>query len=291
VGGFGISLGSFSMSADFVQALLEEFKTEISEKCRSLDADPHFWMPLTLDLETYLMIQKSKDPKANILSLNEHYDRMNLFKKRFYEKKVNRRPLFGVVDIGNSSYWWDYGQLKKYFENNIKLTNQFDHESRIMRSFFGVPKISSGESSIVKDDPHRSSIVYGCEIQRGRIANSILIGVKADFINVSNSIIMNSTVGSIQGHGVILYNVRELQEVEFPENTNVRADVFHNSNTSPIKLHSHIDRQGNQDWEVRLGFNSHSFSEIYTLNKTTLLNDSFGLQNQDSPKTLRQSLL
>ena len=30
--------------------------------------------------------------------------------------------LFGAVDIGQGAYWWDYGQLKLYFTNNIRVT-------------------------------------------------------------------------------------------------------------------------------------------------------------------------
>jgi hypothetical protein len=30
--------------------------------------------------------------------------------------------LFGAVDIGQGAYWWDYGQLKLYFANNIRVT-------------------------------------------------------------------------------------------------------------------------------------------------------------------------
>jgi hypothetical protein len=30
--------------------------------------------------------------------------------------------LFGAVDIGQGAYWWDYGQLKLYYNNNIRVT-------------------------------------------------------------------------------------------------------------------------------------------------------------------------
>lgn len=30
--------------------------------------------------------------------------------------------LFGAVDIGQGAYWWDYGQLKLYFANSIRVT-------------------------------------------------------------------------------------------------------------------------------------------------------------------------
>eukprot|EP00434_Breviolum_minutum_P021467 symbB.v1.2.018945.t1/scaffold1532.1/size113366/2 len=44
----GTSLGSFSVSAALMDALLSEFSQELDAKSGSLDSDPHFWMPLTL---------------------------------------------------------------------------------------------------------------------------------------------------------------------------------------------------------------------------------------------------
>lgn len=44
----GPSLGSFSLSATLLLALLEEFKPEIEAKQAKFDSDPDFWMPLTL---------------------------------------------------------------------------------------------------------------------------------------------------------------------------------------------------------------------------------------------------
>ena len=44
----GTSLGSFSLSAAFMAALLEEFASELAAKTACLDSDPHFWMPVTL---------------------------------------------------------------------------------------------------------------------------------------------------------------------------------------------------------------------------------------------------
>jgi hypothetical protein len=30
--------------------------------------------------------------------------------------------VFGAVDIGQGAYWWDYGQLRLYFQNSIRVT-------------------------------------------------------------------------------------------------------------------------------------------------------------------------
>ena len=56
----GTSLGSFSVSAALMDALLAEFAAELAEKVKTLDSDPHFWMPLTLKRADYLAVMEKK---------------------------------------------------------------------------------------------------------------------------------------------------------------------------------------------------------------------------------------
>ena len=46
----GTSLGSFSLTAALLSALLTEFSSELDRKEGQLDSDPHWWMPMTCDL-------------------------------------------------------------------------------------------------------------------------------------------------------------------------------------------------------------------------------------------------
>ena len=50
----GTSLGSFSVGSAFLALLMGEFKGELDAKEGKLDADPHFWMPMTLDKANYI---------------------------------------------------------------------------------------------------------------------------------------------------------------------------------------------------------------------------------------------
>ena len=42
----GTSLGSFSLTAALLSALLNEFSSELDTKKGQLDSDPHWWMPM-----------------------------------------------------------------------------------------------------------------------------------------------------------------------------------------------------------------------------------------------------
>lgn len=69
----GKSLGSFSLSNAFLEALLEEFQLEIEEKRGKLDTDAHLWMPITSS-------EKEFELGGGDRALWERIDR---FKKRF----------------------------------------------------------------------------------------------------------------------------------------------------------------------------------------------------------------
>ncbi len=85
---------------------------------------------------------------------------------------------FSVVDIGSQSYWWDYGTLDSYYENNLKIAKN-DLEGHIMRTFYGL-----------KPDKNNSCLL-DCQIKSGLIQNSVLIGVKADFVKATNCLMIN----------------------------------------------------------------------------------------------------
>ena len=111
-------MGSFSLSAEMLAALLDEFKSEIAGKTAKMDSDPHFWMPLTLAKDAYVSVMITKDESAEAAAA--HHDRMQAFRA----KLPGTRGVFGAVDVGEGCYWWDYGQLKLYLTNNVLAMNE-----------------------------------------------------------------------------------------------------------------------------------------------------------------------
>ena len=79
----GTSLGSFSLTASLLSALLNEFSSELSKKQGQLDSDPHWWMPMTLPLDAYVQLMGRKGTSEKEAS--EHYARIQkLLKWREY---------------------------------------------------------------------------------------------------------------------------------------------------------------------------------------------------------------
>ncbi len=285
----GISLGSFSLSLEMLQALLKEFKEELAQKNTKLDTDPHLWMPLTLDSDTYFSLMSQKIEPSN--KMESHYQRMQNFKSQFQQHHTDL-GFFGAVDIGSNSYWWDYGNIDSFYKNSLKLTDT-DHEALALRSFFAVSNNKQDNLPIKELKIDEQSCLINCTIKSGTIKNSVLIGVTADHIEVEGSVIINTFATKIKGTQGILYNVIEENEINLVPKM-IRADVFHPSGKGHLKLLNHnISSQPN--WEKKLPENPLSFYDVYLFNqkedhqKATLF--SRILQNKVLQTVLNQSLL
>ena len=52
-----------------------------------------------------------------------HWDRVAAMVAKFRETTGSAAAvLFGAVDVGADPYWWDYGQIKYFYDNNCKIT-------------------------------------------------------------------------------------------------------------------------------------------------------------------------
>ena len=120
-GNLGLSLGCFNCSYEMTMALIDFFQEELQQKKDKMDSDPFFWMPCLLNREMYISLMMQK--KYSYEFAEAHFFRMQEFKKQFVTK-YGKNDFFGAIDIGEDSFWWDYGTIKDYFINNMKLVGQ-----------------------------------------------------------------------------------------------------------------------------------------------------------------------
>ncbi|MCH2175190.1 MAG: hypothetical protein MK193_05620 [Lentisphaeria bacterium] len=257
-GGIGTSLGSFSVSARILDALLNEFASELISQKGSLDTDPHFWMPLTLDFTTY---QKQLEAKGGETAfIQSHYKRMQDFATRFKET-FNIQWFLGFVDVGQQSYWWDYGQLKYYFQYNMLILENSE-EAAAMRHFYQVDKNRqiSFDDSVTVDE---SSIVIGSFLHNTNLKNTLVIQSQLKNFNAINSIVCNSQNGVNQSiEDGILYNFDGLIEsLQLGGNVTVSTEL----NTNWANFQSAVDGSNHQ-WDDRIMNNICSFAELYEIN-------------------------
>jgi hypothetical protein len=267
-GGIGKSLGNFSLSSEMTFALLQEFSEELERKEKPMDSDPHFWMPTTLDRDTYLMLLKRKNVPRDIAE--KHYDRMQSFKKNFITQH-SHLGYFGALDTGEYGCWWDYGTIDSYYKNTMKLTGK-GQETTLMRLFYNLPLefIARSTDELEVDE---TSCLVNSTIRSGRVKNSILIGVQADHLDISDSILLNVSVKNLQGQKCLLYNVFEEEPLIFDEGT-IRADVFLPNHHKQIKLTTFQGRDGKADWYTRLPWNHLSYEDMYEITISTDLENA-----------------
>jgi len=159
-------------------------------------------MPLTLSSTDYISLMKQKGVEDGVSSA--HHERMSKMKKEF---NLDGMGLFGAVDVGKDACWWDYGQLPKYYDNNMKIIDT-DENSRLLRKFLGVKSKqmdSTIHSNVIVDETsHFFSTSIGKE---GKVENSVLASVTALEVDAKDAIIVNCVAKKIKaGKGAILYN-------------------------------------------------------------------------------------
>lgn len=266
IGSVGPSLGSFSVSAKMLNALCEEFSGELSAKEGKLDTDPHFWMPMTLSMPDYisLMSQKGVDKSES----EAHYKRIGKMKESFLGDKSNESMgLFGAVDVGKDACWWDYGQLKWYYGNNMKILGD-DENSRLLRKFLGVTgnsMYSDIDSEVKVDD---TSCLFASSLKSGAVKGSVLASVNALEVDAEDAIIVNCVAKNIKaGKGAILYNlVDESDEGIVAGEGEVIVSVTEESGEQMI-LKSNTNTCGGKAWKTVLDVNTLSFEQVHEKNK------------------------
>jgi len=259
----GTSLGSFSVSAALMDALLSEFSQELDAKSGSLDSDPHFWMPLTLKKADYRAVMGKKGVSSS--EADQHFDRMAAFKSRF----SSSGGILGCVDVGQKAYWWDYGRLELYMKNNYLLAES-SASAFALRTFLGLESDSNGRqqwNTLGHVEVHPSAVVLNCRIGSGRIGpGSVLVNVVAPQVNVEQCILVKvSSMVPVFGKGGLLYNAVEQRSSDLPCDA-VRADVFMPGGVHH-KIYSTPSTDGGKVWKEKLSNNSYSFEGIYKANQ------------------------
>lgn len=261
----GASLGSFSVSAALLNTLMEEFSQELSDKKGKLDSDPHLWMPMTLQRESYMGVMTKKGVSTE--ESGAHFDRITAMMATFNAKEENQAlGTFGPVDVGQDLCWWDYGQLK-LFQKNSLLCLDDSMDARLMKQFFGVPEGGSmikGSTLHSEDIADNSSSINASIIKAGKVSKSVVSCVKTNNINAEDCILINVTANSIiAAPGSIVYNV-VADEIVVKEGE-VMCGVTAADSTQII-MNSKMSIDGGKAWDEKVESNQHTFGEIYSMN-------------------------
>lgn len=264
----GPSLGSFSVSSVFLEALCTEFSSELAAKTEKFDTDPHFWMPLTLPEESYISLMKQKGTEEDVSK--KHFARMAAMKASFLASTTGTSMgLFGAVDVGKGACWWDYGQLKLY-STNTRLLLETSPAAGLLRDFLGLDSSTHlFESSLGDASIDTSSYAFMSKVGGGSIESSLLSRTAAPIVNAKGAIIVNcaSTKSIDAGDGAILCNVIDDTGTGIVAAAGeVRVGVTNEAGVSSL-LNSRMDIDGGKAWKIQLEMNDKSFEAVHKDNK------------------------
>jgi hypothetical protein len=290
----GPSLGSFSVSSAFLQALCTEYDKELTEKVAKLDTDPHFWMPLTLPESSYISLMKQKG--TDEAESKEHYHRMSIMKASFLDNVMSNdnMGLFGAVDVGKGACWWDYGMMKLYSANTLLLLEKDTPQADLLRQFLGlevngtrVLSSTLGSTTTVDDIAY----IFSSKVGSGTVNSSLLANVAAASIEADGAIIVNcaSAKSIVAKKGSILYNViDESGEGIIAEAGEVIVGVTNESGESFL-LKSRIDIDGGKVWKDCLEMNTSSFEDVHKKNFNSNIGE-IARKRQDKFQTISDSI-
>ena len=265
IGQVGPSLGSFSVSAAMLSALVHEFSVELETKVAKLDTDPDFWMPLTLSPDDYIFLMKQKGIEEE--TSKTHYERMKTFNQSFDRAGMG---LFGAVDVGKDACWWDYGQLKLYSKNSLLLLDDAHPESALLRKFLS---LEHGPVTATTDDLSMiHSYAFASQLKKGSLKDSLVSHVTTNQIEADGAIIVNCVAPSITaGKGCILYNIMsEDPIVALDGQVMVSVDneeEEEEADSSSFVLKSRMDLDGGKAWDQLVEGNEYTFSQVHKKNK------------------------
>ena len=268
--GVGVSLGSFSVSSIMLKILLDCFAEELKAKVGKYDTDPHIWMPFTLTKEAYVTLMNKKNEPED--KTRKHYDRMQECLKILPQND----KIFGAVDVGVNSYWWDYGQLKLYFMNNMRITDP-GQEAIMYREFLGLPKENGTTIESFLDQPavntDNLSVISCSSLEKANISKSVINNVYCRSVITDTSILVNVTANSVKtGKNCLVYNVLDdTEEGLVLEDNEVLVGIFDGKGEQRL-IRSTFDHDGGKYWKESVVKDQPSFETIYEENLSADIN-------------------
>lgn len=241
----GLSLGSFSLSPKILELLLNAFSNELKEKKGRLNTDYHFWMALTWEKEPYCKFLKEKGYEEKLIEYV--YKQMMCIKE-----ELQHESLFSAANIGEGSYWWDFGGLKNYYYHLLSLVEQRP-KGEILAELLGVKQFYN---------PENQSLVINSSVNHLEVKNSILINVMADEVKARESVLINCQLGAAELQEALAYNVRDNQFLRLSSHE-VRADVIEEKSGKLLPFYTSLERNGKVDWDVKLPKNICAYRELF----------------------------
>ena len=210
----GVNLGSIALSRLLLDLLLEEFEAEVSDlgadRKQRPDLDPQFFTALTIaaiadEVQRSEAWQRAVAESTAVAALQSSspdlLDRLRRVFDRF-EQRHGRSVRMVALDCGEP-YWGDAGQHRQLAEFFHAVADTGE-PGVITRALAGIPERADengnrlvGNCRLGAQVQVRDSVLIDAEVERGRIENGVLVGTRAQELNVRRSFDVGSCVRSL----------------------------------------------------------------------------------------------
>ncbi|MFH1995880.1 MAG: transaldolase family protein, partial [Candidatus Omnitrophota bacterium] len=267
----GISLGSHSISWEFVETLEAYHGQELAEHRGFVNTDPDIWQPMSSDQTQFIKrFEKNdvpNDQNQAYLDAGSRYDEMQRLKQDFLDARElvrDERRMIGYVETGLNTWSWDFGKVIDLVHNFSKMT-EGSPQAQGMRLFFGDSQVIDREH--IGEVYVENSIYIGNDIKKGWVRNSIVVNTRATELNAENAIVIDGRAFRLDAkdnsfaYRVLHPGVLRLEKDE------VAATVAQ-PGRGMFLLKTDTSRAGDKDWAVELPFNLFTYEEVYNGNQS-----------------------
>ena len=233
-----VNMGMFTLSGIAAERMLDAFGDALASREGMFNSDELWQTWISPEYEASEWLRERADTIKSKLIREEP------------------RTLIRSYPLSDRTIWEDFGTNENYFRSIMKLLGD-DDVGRRMRAFLGAEVCSLEIGCDVS-----SSIYEAASFKDGSVKDSVVVNSMANYAELDQSCVFNSTLNRIKGKRCVVYNV--IDHVELDVEDCVVVDVFHPLK-GKIRLTIRIgEERGAKDtwWHACLPENAFSLCDI-----------------------------
>ncbi|HUV02304.1 MAG TPA: type I phosphomannose isomerase catalytic subunit [Desulfobacteria bacterium] len=236
-----VNMGMFALSGVAAESLLDAFSDALAAREGMFNSDELWQTWISPEYEASNWLRERAGRIKNELA------------------RAEPRTLIRSYPLSDRTIWEDFGTNANYYRSMMKLLGD-DEVGRRLRDFLGV------EVCAVKGGCNVSCSIYEhVEFEEGSVKESVVVHSMANYAELEQACVVNSTLNRIRGRRCVVYNV--VDEGELDVEDCVVADVFHPLK-GKIRLTIRIgEEKGAKDnwWHTCLPENEFSLCDVAEL--------------------------
>jgi mannose-6-phosphate isomerase len=236
-----VNMGMFALSGVAAESLLDAFSDALAAREGMFNSDELWQTWISPEYEASDWLRERAERIKNELA------------------RAEPRTLIRSYPLSERTIWEDFGTNANYYRSMMNLLGD-DEVGRRMRDFLGVEVCAVTGGCDVS-----CSIYEHVEFGAGSVKESVVVNSMANYAELKQACVVNSTLNRVRGRRCVVYNVVDDRELDVDDC--VVADVFHPLK-GKIRLTIRIgEEKGAKDtwWHTCLPENEFSLCDVAEL--------------------------